>query len=245
MAWSRRRFVKLLSGIPAASLFPFFSHPTDTKADEQAIPGISRSTSVAPPPAPAGKRFRLGYKMICWDLQFLDTDPNTLKYADAEKYADAVARAGADSHLVYAITNTGIALFKSQFLPKFRNLPDDFLGAYFEACRKRGIKTELYYSLGAQRAVGIEHPDWMILDADSKPLEDYDDSPDSFGGPTMNFTPCFNSPFREHCLKEVKELADRYTFDFWDNDILLWWGRRYICYNPYCLEKWKARTGQD
>jgi len=26
---------------------------------------------------------------------------------------------------------------------------------------------------------------------------------------------------------------------------ILWMGRKLICYNPYCLEKWRARTGQD
>jgi len=244
MAWSRRRFVKLLSSIPAGSVFPFLSHPATTQAHRQVTPGISRSTSFAASPAPAGKHSRLGYKMICWDLQFMDTDPNTLKYADAEKYADAVARAGADSHLVYAMTNTGLALFKSQFLPKFRNLPDDFLGAYFEACRKRGIKTELYYSLGWQKTLDVEHPDWQVLDANGKPVQENGGDEESlFLGAVSHL--CFNSPFREYCLKEVKELADRYTFDFWDIDILLWWGRKMVCYNPYCIEKWKARTGQD
>ena len=89
MAWSRRRFVKLLSGIPACSLFPVLSHPTDGQEAKQVSPGILPRTSFAVSPAPAGKHSRLGYKMICWDLQFMDTDPNTLKYADAEKYADA------------------------------------------------------------------------------------------------------------------------------------------------------------
>jgi len=180
--------------------------------------------------------------MICWDLQFQDIDPSTLKYADAEKYAEAVAEAGATSHLVYAITNTGLALFKSQFLPKFRNLPDDFEGAYLEACRKRGIKTELYYSLGWQKTLDVEHPDWLIVDANSKPVQQ-DNTSDGFLGKTGFL--CFNSPFREFCLKQVKELADRYTFDAWDVDILLWFDRKQVCYNPYCLEKWKARTGED
>jgi hypothetical protein len=184
----------------------------------------------------------VGYKMICWDLQFQDIDPSTLKYADAEKYAEAVAEAGATSHLVYAITNTGLALFKSQFLPKFRNLPDDFEGAYLEACRKRGIKTELYYSLGWQKTLDVEHPDWLIVDANSKPVQQ-DNTSDGFLGKTGFL--CFNSPFREFCLKQVKELADRYTFDAWDVDILLWFDRKQVCYNPYCLEKWKARTGED
>jgi hypothetical protein len=129
--------------------------------------------------------------MICWDLQFQDVDPSTLKYADAEKYAEAVAQAGATSHLVYAITNTGLALFKSQFLPKFQNLPDDFLGAYLEACRKRDIKTELYYSLGWQKTLDVTHPDWVVVGANAKPSQ-ADITSGGFLG-LVDYM-CFNSP---------------------------------------------------
>jgi hypothetical protein len=135
-----------------------------------------------------------------------------------------------------------LALFKSQFLPKFQNLPDDFLGAYLEACRNRGIKTELYYSLGWQKTLDVTHPDWVVVDANAKPSQ-ADITSGGFLG-VVNYM-CFNSPFREFCFKQVKELADRYTFDAWDVDILGWFDRSQICYNPYCLEKWKARTGQD
>jgi len=239
MAWSRRKFVKLLSGVPGLSAFPLLSRLAQTRVAE-ALPVMPRPTQSA---SPLRQGFsRIGYKMICWDLQFQDVDPNTLKHADAEKYAEAVAQAGATSHLVYAITNTGLALFKSQFLPKFQNLPDDFLGAYLEACRKRGIKTELYYSLGWQKTLDVTHPDWVVVDANAKPSQ-ADISSGGFLG-VVNYM-CFNSPFREFCFKQVKELADRYTFDAWDVDILGWFDRAQICYNPHCLEKWKARTGQD
>gem|GEM_PF-4306533 len=221
------------------NLLPSFLHvgPTRTSETLAEVPPAAQLISGA-----GTGLSHVGYKMICWDLQFQDIDPSTLKYADAEKYAEAVAEAGATSHLVYAITNTGLALFKSQFLPKFRNLPDDFEGAYLEACRKRGIKTELYYSLGWQKTLDVEHPDWLIVDANSKPVQQ-DNTSDGFLGKTGFL--CFNSPFREFCLKQVKELADRYTFDAWDVDILLWFDRKQVCYNPYCLEKWKARTGED
>ena len=225
MMFSRRRFLAALPGLSVCRLAP------------------ARTSAARTHGHSSDPRSEIGYKTICWDLQFLDTDPITLKYADAEKYAEAVAEAGANSHLVYAVTNTGLALFNSQFLPKFRNLPDNFLGDYLRACRRRGIKTELYYSLGAQKTLDTNHPDWLILDAKSKPVEDTDDpAADDFIG-RINY-PCFNSPFREFCLKQVKELADRYSFDYWDVDILIWFGRRFVCYNPYCLEKWRARTGR-
>ena len=44
--------------------------------------------------------------------------------------------------------------------------------------------------------------------------------------------------------EQVKEIADRYTFDSWFVDDFTW-DRTQVCYNPYCLEKWKARTGED
>jgi len=236
--WTRRSFVKLLPGIGA-----WLSRgPVDAigaKGDRQ----LESNALLGSATPRRGQNFsRLGYKMWDWDLQFMDIDPRTLKYADAERYADAAAEMGADSVLVYAITNTGLALFKSEFTPKFTNLPDDFLGAYLAACRKRNLKTELYYSLGWQKRLDVQHPEWAVLDANGKPVKE-DETSQGFLGATSYL--CFNSPFREYCLKQVKELADRFTFDLWDVDILMWMGRKLVCYNPYCLEKWRARTGQD
>ena len=75
----------------------------------------------------------------------------------------------------------------------------------------------LYYSLCWQRILDVDHSDWAVLDANSKPVQN-DTSPSGFMG-KVNFL-CLNSPFRELALKQVKEIADRYTFDSWFIDIL-------------------------
>ena len=243
MTLSRREVVKFMSAISGWRMFPFLQHsatfgrsPTPTSETPSVGAALSGSGEQQ------GPTYKdLGYKLFILDFQFSDLEPDTMKYADAEKIADAVAEMGVESHLVYAITNTGFALYKSQFAPKFKNLPDDFLGDYLAACRKRGIKTVLYYSLCWQRILDVAHSDWAVLDASSKPVQ-YDTSPAGFMG-KVNFL-CLNSPFRELALKQVKEIADRYTFDSWFIDILFW-ARNLVCYNPYCLEKWKARTGED
>ena len=121
-----------------------------------------------------------------------------MKYADAEKIADAVAEMGVESLLVYGITATGFALYKSQFAPKYKNLPDDFLGDHLAACRKRGIKTVLYYSLGFQRILDVDHSDWAVLDANSKPVQ-FDLFTRWFHGKT-NWL-CLNSPFPRACVQ--------------------------------------------
>lgn len=181
------------------------------------------------------------YKTFLIDFQFSDVDPVTMKNADPERLAEQAAETGAESLFVYAMATSGIALYNSKFAPKFRNLPDNFLGDFLEACRKRKLKTVLYHTLGLQRILGAEHPDWAMINAQGKPRT-IDFSPLGFLGPTDWL--CLNSPYRELALKQVKEIADRFPFDFWWLDNFGMY-ESWVCYNPYCVEKWKARTGQD
>jgi hypothetical protein len=181
------------------------------------------------------------YKTFLIDFQFSDVDPITMKRADPERLAEQTAETGAESLFVYAMATSGFALYNSNFAPKFKNLPDNFLGDFLEACRKRKLKTILYHTLGLQRTLAVDHPDWAMINAEGKPWT-IDFSSLGFLGKT-NWL-CLNSPYRELALKQVKEIADRFTFDFWwldDFGIYESWA----CYNPYCVEKWKARTGQD
>ena len=242
MTLSRREVVKFLSAISGWRMFPFLQH---SAAYGRSLTPTSETPSVGAALSGSGEQQGptykdLGYKLFILDFQFSDLEPDTMKYADAEKIADAVAEMGVESHLVYAITNTGFALYKSQFAPKFKNLPDDFLGDYLAACRKRKIKTVLYYSLCWQRILDVDHSDWAVLDANSKPVQ-YDTSPAGFMG-KVNFL--FKQPFPRACFEAsqgdrrplyLRLLVYRYP-------VL---GSLLVCYNPYCLEKWKARTGVD
>jgi Hypothetical glycosyl hydrolase 6 len=160
-----------------------------------------------------------------------------MKRADAERLAKQTAETGAESLVVYATTNTGFTVYQSQFAPKFKNLPDNFL----EACRKRKPKTVLYHSLCWQRVEDVVHPDWAELDEQGKPKQS-DTTRFGFMG-KVNLL-CTNSPFRELALKQVKEIAERFTFDSWFIDIFGLMSTS-ACYNPGCLRKWKERTGED
>ena len=149
MTLSRREVVKYLSAISGSRIFPFLHH---TAAYGRSLTPTAETPALGPVLSGSGEQQGptykdLGYKLFILDFQFSDLEPDTMKYADAEKIADAVAEMGVESLLVYAITATGFALYKSQFAPKYKNLPDDFLGDYLAACRKRGIKTVLYHCL--------------------------------------------------------------------------------------------------
>jgi hypothetical protein len=242
MPWSRRNVVKLLSGISAM--------PVARLLSPDWLQGLARAAAptLAAQPMTSGFGQRLGqtyenitYKTFLIDFQFTDIDPNTMKRADAERLAEQTAETGAESLMVYAMASSGIALYNSKFAPKFKNLPDSFLGDFLEACRKRKLKMVLYHSLGCQRILDLDHPDWARLDAKGKP-KIMDSSPNGFMGKT-NFL-CLNSPYRELALKQTKEIADRFPFDSWWIDMVGVF-EAFPCYNPYCVEKWRARTGQD
>jgi hypothetical protein len=181
------------------------------------------------------------YKTFLIDFQFTDIDPDTMKRADAERLAEQAAEMGAESLMVYAMTNTGFTLYKSQFAPKFKNLPDNFLGDFLDACHKRKLKTVLYYSLCWQRIEDLDHPDWAELDEQGK-AKSSDTTRYGFMGKINHL--CINTPFRDLALRQVKEIAERFAFDSWFIDIFDIFDMS-GCYNPACLRAWKDRTGED
>jgi hypothetical protein len=241
MTWSRRNILKLMPGMAAWPALSFKARSLGSVDPGIVLPGA------APGPVPAGSNQRrgqtyskLGYKVYILDFQFADLDPDTLKNADVNKYADAMVEMGVETLLVYANNVYGINFFKSQYGPKFKNITDDFLGEFLNACRQRKIKTTLYHAVYWQEYLAVQHPDWAVLQADGKPA--------FFGGAGVEggvtFL-CLNSPFRELYMKQVKEIADRYTFDSWFVDEYFFHWGSCVCYNPYCLAKYKARTGED
>jgi hypothetical protein len=242
MIFSRRSVVKLLSGISATPVARLLSPDWLQGRPLAAAPTLTAGPMSSGSGQRSGQTYKnITYKTFLIDFQFTDIDPDTMKRADAEKLAEQSAETGAESLMVYAMTNTGFMLYKSQFAPKFKNLPDNFLGDFLEACRKRKLKTVLYHSLCWQRIEDVDHPDWAELDEQGKPRQ-FDTTRFGFMGKTNLL--CTNSPFRELALKQIKEIAERFTFASWFIDIFGLISMS-ACYNPGCLRKWKERTGED
>jgi len=243
MDWTRRNFVKLFPGLAALRSLPFSSSGLAAALPPQTS-GIGASRTPPWPPVRLsggkGQTYkRLGYKIYILDFQFSDLDPTTLAKADPAKYADAMVEMGVDSLLVYANNVYGISFFHSQYGPQFKNISDNFLGEYLAACRERKIKTVLYHAVFWQEYQALQHPEWIMLDAKSGKIKFQGNGVE--GG--VHYL-CLNSPFRQLYMKQVKEIGDRYAFDSWFVDEFFF-HRSLVCYNPFCLEKWKQRTGSD
>jgi hypothetical protein len=105
MKLSRREAVKYLSAISGMRLLPgpMFGKGTGEfpGPEAESFPANPLLTGTAKELGQTYKR--LGYKQFFLDFQFSDVDPDTMKHADAEKYAEAAAQMGAETLVVYEI----------------------------------------------------------------------------------------------------------------------------------------------
>jgi hypothetical protein len=243
MTFSRRNFVKLVPGLAAWKALPRLLLGSDGTLSAGAVPlPGSPGPSASPTPKKGQTYSQLGYKIYILDFQNSNLDPDTLKNADAEKFGDAMVEMGIETALVYANNVFGLTFFNSQYAPKHRNVSDDFVGEWLAACRKRKIKTVMYHAVYWQEWLAVQHPEWTLQDANGNPVKftvGTAQQPEA----VVTYL-CLNSPFREYYMKQVKEIADRYTFDSWFVDEYFF-VKYMVCYNPQCVAKWRARTGLD
>lgn len=240
MAWSRRGFVKIFPWLAAWNALP-------THLQGAAV-GMGEYLHAPPDPlfAQTGAKGQtyssLGYKIYILDFQNSDLDPETLKRANPEQWGDAMVEMGIETALIYANNVFGLTFFKSQYAPKLKNVSDDFVGEWLAACRKRNIKTVLYHAVYWQEWLAQQHPDWAMLDPKGNPARFTVSTPEQPEA-VVTFL-CLNSPFRDYYMKQVKEIVNRYSFDSWFVDEYFFL-KSMVCYNPHCVEKWRARTGKD
>ncbi len=108
----------------------------------------------------------------------------------------------------------------------------DFLRAYLPEAKRRGIRVMIYFNVHwYTREFGEEHPDWLQVRENGKPL-------DSVYVTGTDF--CVNSPWREWVFQVIRDLA-AYSIDgiFFDGPIFF----PDTCYCRYCARKYRELHG--
>ena len=107
----------------------------------------------------------------------------------------------------------------------------DFFGEMVQERKRYGLHAVAYYSLIFDNWAYEYHPDWrMDPDDDSIPTH-----PQRYG------FACPNSPYREHALACLRELAGNYDFDGIFLDMVFWPD---VCYCAHCTERFRERRGR-
>ena len=85
---------------------------------------------------------------------------------------------------------------------QYPGLKTNMLGDVVKECHKRGIGVTGYINAGLHHEMSIEHPEWLQMSRDGK-IYDINEWNQSFFR-----TVCYNSPYRDHLLAEVKEVLE-------------------------------------
>jgi len=131
--------------------------------------------------------------------------PGSITRFDAEKLADAIVRARTTVGFTFqgfTQDRFGISFFPTELGPRHKNLGHrDHIGAYVEAMHERDVRVFGCYSF-PDRAVWEHNPDRRQRDPQDREI-----TRGSWGAL------CPNSPYREHLIARVAEIATRYEID--------------------------------
>ncbi len=150
-----------------------------------------------------------------------------------EEFAQEMEKANVDYVNFFARCNLGFSYYPTKIGTPYPFMKGNLLGDVVSALKKRNIGVTAYINGGLNHNLMIEKPGIMKISKDGN----------SYTNPheNMNFfrTPCFNSEYREHLLKEIKEVLE-----FEPDGIFIDCLIPRSCYCPKCIEKMN-RAGID
>ena len=155
---------------------------------------------------------------------------------DKAQFQSCLKKGHVNSITVFAKCHHGWAYFPSQTNQIHPNLNFDLLGEMLSACKEIGVQAPIYISAGFDEKYFYEHPDHCILHS---PGHTYPTVLEEKG---MHYVPgepsayhllCFNSPYYDTLIDQVKEVVHKYDPVGIFLDIV---GER-TCFCPYCRAK--------
>ena len=174
-----------------------------------------------------GQKFR---RALHFDFHTPPTIKNIFGNFDAEHFADQLESAHVEYINFFARCNMGFSYYNTKVGKKYAGLGDrDVLQEVIDACHKRNIGVTAYLNIGLDHEFAADNPGWNKVLKDGRIYKN--DKTDNFFR-----VMCYNSPYREHLLSEIKEIAE-YDVDgiFCDCVTLR------ACYCPRCMRDMIAK----
>ncbi len=166
---------------------------------------------------------------------------------NARECIDALEAAGTRCLQIFSKDHYGYCYYPCSL---GRPYPRDVFGELVAEARPRGMRIIPYFSVGYDAYATGTHPEWLHIDSHGKPRST----------PTGPFQwACLNSPYRDYCLRQIRELVEHNEVDGIWLDILPLRpatvevdgrpGLSFVpdapCYCPTCQVLHRERYGQD
>lgn len=123
-----------------------------------------------------------------------------------KQFQAMLKRGHVNSITLFSKCHHGWAYHPTQMNEIHPGLKFDLLGQQIEAAHEIGVETPVYLSAGLDEKIARRHPEWICRKKD----EMYE-QPD-FSQPGYHRI-CFNTPYLEYLLNQIKEVCERYEAD--------------------------------
>ena len=150
---------------------------------------------------------------------------------DKKQFQEALIKGHIDSVTLFSKCHHGWAYHPSKANEMHPNLKFDLLGCQIEAAHEIGVKTPVYLSAGIDEKYAVTHKNHLIRNKDQTIMG----VPD-FLTPGYHLI-CFNTPYLDYLLAQIKEVCENYDADGIFLDIL---GVR-PCYCESCMNQLIAK----
>jgi hypothetical protein len=129
--------------------------------------------------------------------------PDVGKEFDFDKITDKIKECGVDYIVFPARCNLGVAYYNTKVGIRHPSLKYDLWEKLSEACEEKDIAISAYINVGLSHEEGSLHRDWTVVTP-----EGYAYQPPHLSHWFRRM--CYNSPYAEHLLEMVKEIASNY-----------------------------------
>ena len=157
-------------------------------------------------------------------------NPDVGKNFDPGHFTDEAKKCGVDYIAFHARCNAGMAYYNTSIGKRHPSLSYDLFGRLAECCKARDIALVAYLNGGISTMELIEHREWRTQ---YFPGEDRYGKIDPF-----SITACYNSPYRNHLLSMIREIASNYPVQGFFIDCLA----EYPCVCPVCVKMMKEQN---
>ncbi|OGV40247.1 MAG: hypothetical protein A2020_09940 [Lentisphaerae bacterium GWF2_45_14] len=140
---------------------------------------------------------------IFFDFHTMPACPDVGKEFDFDKITDKIKECGVDYIVFPARCNLGTAYYNTKVGIRHPSLKYDLWEKLSEACTKKDIAISAYINVGLSHEEGLMHRDWTIVNP-----EGYAYKPPHLSHWFREM--CYNSPYAEHLLEMVREIATNY-----------------------------------
>lgn len=141
---------------------------------------------------------------IFFDFHTMPACPDVGKNFDFDEITDRIKECGVD-YIVFPVRcNLGMAYYDTKVAIRHPSLKYDLWGKLSDACSKKGIAISAYINVGVSHEEGLLRRDWTVL------------TPEGYAYKSPHLSHwfrdmCYNSPYAEHLLETIKEVANNYN----------------------------------